>query len=151
MRRGCGSKGLLQSRAHLQSASFPAGTRTTASPSSRVRPTSCYEQMLRSSQFGDDVIRVDRLCPWRHHNSVSSRAGSSGSHTPSARRPSAAGGSTPDKTRAPCLRGSPSRSDSREQLMVHVSRSKYWRAVDGRAIRHFRVGQQSLTRWPIRS
>lgn len=148
MRRGCGSKELLWSREHLQSASWPAGTRTTAPPSSRVRPTSCYEQMLRSSRLRDDVRGVDRLRRRRRRNSVSSSGGSSGRHTPSARRPSAAGGSPPGRTRAPCLRGSPSRSDNREQLKG--SHRKYRKTMDGRAWRHFRVGQQSRTGWPIR-
>lgn len=94
-------------REYLQSASWPAGTRTTASPSSRVRPTSCYGQTLRSSQPGDDERRVDRLRLRRRRNCVSSRGGSSGSQRPSARRPSAAGGPPPPgRTRAPCLRDS---------------------------------------------
>lgn len=125
------SKELLQCREHLQSASWPAGTRTTASPSSRVRPTSCYEQMLRSSRLRDDVRGVDQLRRRRRRNSVYSPAGSSGSRTPSARCPSAARGSTPGRTRAPCLRGSPSRSDNREQLKG--SHCKYRKTVDGRA------------------
>lgn len=83
---------------YLQSDSWPVCTRTTASPSSRVRRVrSCSGQMLRSLPVREDVTGVER-------NPFSSRGGSCRRCSPSARRPAASEGKTAARTRAPCLR-----------------------------------------------
>lgn len=90
---------------YLQSAPWPVCTRTTASPSSRVRRVrSCSGQMLRSLRLREDVTGVERLRWRRRRNPVSSRGGSCRMCSPSARRPVASEGRTAARTRAPCLR-----------------------------------------------
>lgn len=120
---------------YLQSASWPVCTRTTASPSSRVRRVrSCSGQMLRSLRLREDVTGVERLRWRRRRNPVSSRGGSCRMCSPSARRPAASEGRTAARTRAPCLRldsGSPCRSSWAPQRSHAVDgiRRKYRKAL----------------------
>lgn len=113
---------------YLQSVSWPVCTRTTGSPSSRVRRVrSCYGQMLRSLRLRGDVTGVER-------NPFSSRGGSCRRYSPSARRPAASEGKTAARTRAPCLRldsGSPCRSSWAPQRSHAVDgiRRKYRRTL----------------------